>query len=97
MSARIDVDPGQAQIANSVASQSATTAPVSAPSAPASAPGMFAGMAPSMAATSGGFTQAEAAIKTHLGSVDLRSGQAVTSYEVTNEDNRRSLTAIREA
>lgn len=97
MSARIDVDPGQAQIANSIAGQAATAAPVSTPTTPAVAPGMFASVAPSMAATSGGFTKAEVAIKAHVGNVDQHSGQAVTAYEITNEENRKSLTAIQGA
>lgn len=94
MSARIDVNAGEASIANSVASQVSTAAPVSTPSAPAVAPGMFATMGPTMTATSVGFTNAETSLKAHMGNVDLHSGQAVVAYEATNEGNRRSLTTV---
>lgn len=94
MSARIDVNAGEASMANSTATQASTVAPVSTPTAPAVAPGMFATMGPTMTATSGGFTNAETTLKAHMGNVDVHSGQAVVAYEVTNEDNRRSLTTV---
>lgn len=95
MGARIDVDAAQARAANAMASQAIPTPPTATtPAGGAVAPGIFAGVAPAATARSVAIAHAEAGVLAHLAKLDQRGREAVEAYEVTNEENRRSLTII---
>lgn len=95
-SARIDVDFGQAMAANALAGQVTSSPSVaSTTAAPAAiAPGMFAFVAGTVAAKSAAAFAAEAALIKRMELANERSHEAVAAYQITDEENRRSLTAI---
>lgn len=90
---RIDVAVSEARAANARASASSELA-AGAPALPApSAPGSFA-FAAAMAACNAALTAtkvADTALNAGVVDLDRRTAQAVTLYEVMNEQNREAL------
>lgn len=97
MQNRIDVIPEMARTANATAA-AATCVPsdtVPAPPAPAQ-PSMFSFMAATLVSNSIAFESARLGLTAHLETIDQLSAQAVDAYVITDEENGRSLSPIRE-
>lgn len=96
MQNRIDVIPEMARTANATAAATYLPSGETAAVPPPVAPSMFAFMSTTFAANSISFESARLALLAHLEGVDQPSTQAVVAYEITNEENARSLSPTRE-
>lgn len=96
MQNRIDVIPEMARAANATAQAASVPSGETTAVPPPVAPSMFEFMATTLVSNSLSFEAARLALLAHLEAVDRPSTQAVVAYEITNEDNARSLSPITE-
>lgn len=96
MSARIDISVEAARAANALATQAAV-APVHVPSAlPVPVPGVFAAAAATQVMVANAPHMTTTSFDRYLSRLVERTGVAITSYDVMNEENRQSLTVVPE-
>ncbi|SKR61760.1 Uncharacterised protein [Mycobacteroides abscessus subsp. abscessus] len=94
MSARIHISVSEARGANALATQ-AVAASVYVPSAPSvPVPGVFAPAAATQAVVAAAPHVSMTAFSQYLARLVERTGAAITTYDVMNEENRQSLTVI---
>lgn len=96
MSARIDISVGEARAANALATQAAV-ASIHAPSIPSvPVPGVFAPAVATQAIVAAAPTVTTPVFDQYLARLVERTGVAITSYAVMNEENRQGLTVVPE-
>lgn len=96
MSARIDISVSEARAANALATQAAV-ASIHVPSVPSiPVPGVFAPAAATQAIVAAAPTVTTPVFDQYLARLVERTGVAITSYDVMNEENRQGLTVVPE-
>lgn len=96
MQNRIDVIPEMARTANATAAGATCVPNETTPAPPAPEPSMFSFMAATLVANSIAFESARLGLTAHLETIDQLSAQAVDAYVITDDENARSLSPVRE-